>query len=47
MDRGDGTVQATYNSWPLHFLSGDMASGDISGQGLGGEWFALGPVGRP
>src|SRR5829696_8966568 len=30
--REDGTMQATYNGWPLYYYSGDVAPGDMNGQ---------------
>lgn len=43
--RDDGTMQATYNGWPLYYYSGDMAPGDMSGQGMGGAWFLISDLG--
>jgi predicted lipoprotein with Yx(FWY)xxD motif len=37
-DRPDGSVQVTYNGWPLYHFSGDAAPGDTNGQGVGGVW---------
>ena len=39
--RNDTTVQATYNGRPLYFYSGDTATGDTNGQGLGGVWWTV------
>ena len=36
-----GVVQATYNGYPLYTYSGDMASGDTSGNGVGGVWHII------
>lgn len=44
--REDGTLQATYNGWPLYYYSGDMAPGNISGQGMGGVWFLVSGTGN-
>jgi len=38
--RADGTMQITYNGWPLYRYSGDTSPGDTNGQGIGGIWFA-------
>jgi predicted lipoprotein with Yx(FWY)xxD motif len=37
--RPDGTVQVTYNHWPLYYFAGDSAAGDTNGQGKLGTWF--------
>jgi len=47
--RDDGTMQVTYNGWPLYLFAGDTAPGDTSGQGLdefGGLWFLVSPTGE-
>jgi LPXTG-motif cell wall-anchored protein len=41
--RTDGTLQVTYNGWPLYFFKNDAAAGDTKGQGVGGVWFILNP----
>ena len=46
--RTDGTIQVTYNKWPLYTWVGDSAPGDATGQGinnLGGLWYVLSPDG--
>jgi len=46
--RTDGTVQVTYNKWPLYTWVIDSAPGDATGQGinnLGGRWYVLSPNG--
>ena len=45
LTRDDGTVQVTYNGWPLYHFSGDTAPGDTNGQGLEGVWFLVSPTG--
>ena len=47
VERSDGTVQATYNDWPLYYFGGDAQAGDVNGQGAGGVWFVLGADGEP
>ena len=41
--RADGTLQVTYNGHPLYFYTGDAASGDFNGQGVGGVWYVIAP----
>ncbi|MGW2850241.1 hypothetical protein ACWC5G_36810, partial [Streptomyces sp. NPDC001274] len=36
----------TYGDWPLYYYVGDMGPGDVNGQGLDGEWFAVSPDGK-
>jgi len=45
--RDDGTVQVTYNGWPLYRSSRDSQPGDIRGQRLGNAFFLLSPSGEP
>jgi predicted lipoprotein with Yx(FWY)xxD motif len=48
--RDDGTMQVTYNGWPLYFYAGDTAPGDTAGQGVdgfGGLWYLVSPSGEP
>jgi predicted lipoprotein with Yx(FWY)xxD motif len=44
--RDDGTMQATYNGWPLYTYTGDTAPGTTSGQGMGGAWFLVSGTGN-
>lgn len=47
--RDDGTLQITYNGWPLYLYAGDAAPGDTNGQGLdefGGIWYLVSPEGE-
>ncbi|MFI5227059.1 MAG: hypothetical protein ACHQ3P_10335 [Candidatus Limnocylindrales bacterium] len=34
LTRADGTVQVTYNGWPLYYWKGDKAAGDVTGDGV-------------
>jgi predicted lipoprotein with Yx(FWY)xxD motif len=45
--RDDGTTQVTYDGHPLYVYSGDSASGQANGQGIGGVWFAVTTQGTP
>jgi predicted lipoprotein with Yx(FWY)xxD motif len=43
--RTDGTVQVTYNGWPLYYYAKDKAPGDVVGQKVGGVWFVVSAAG--
>jgi predicted lipoprotein with Yx(FWY)xxD motif len=43
--RDDGTMQATYNGWPLYYFSGDTAAGDMKGKGMESAWFLVSAAG--
>lgn len=43
--RTDGTVQVTYNGWPLYYFQKDKAPGDVTGQGNGSVWYVLSAAG--
>ena len=45
--RGDGSVQATYNGWPLYFWAKDTKPGDTTGQNVQSVWFVIGRDGNP
>lgn len=48
LTRSDGTLQATYNGWPLYYYAPDTAPGDINGHDIedfGAEWYLVGPSG--
>jgi predicted lipoprotein with Yx(FWY)xxD motif len=47
--RTDGTVQVTYDKWPLYLWVVDSAPGDVTGQdlnNLGGKWYVITAQGR-
>jgi predicted lipoprotein with Yx(FWY)xxD motif len=47
--RKDGTVQVTYNGWPLYTYIGDQKPGEANGNDIdqfGAEWYALQPNGQ-
>lgn len=49
IERKDGTMQVTYNGWPLYTFIKDKAPGDTNGQdvhGFGGEWYLVSPQGE-
>jgi predicted lipoprotein with Yx(FWY)xxD motif len=43
LDRGDGTLQATLDGWPLYYYAADQDAGDTTGEGVGGVWFVARP----
>jgi len=45
--RADGSVQATYNGWPLYYFAKDTKAGDVLGQNVGTVWFVLDHDGNP
>ena len=45
--RDDGTTQVTYDGHPLYLYSGDSASGDANGEGIGDVWYAVTSQGTP
>lgn len=45
--RGDGTTQVTLAGWPLYWFVDDEAPGDVTGEGVGGNWSAVGKDGKP
>lgn len=46
VERTDGTTQASYNGWPLYYYASDAEPGDVTGQGVGDNWFAVDPAGE-
>jgi predicted lipoprotein with Yx(FWY)xxD motif len=47
--RDDGTMQVTYNGWPLYLYTGDTAPGDATGQAVQdqfGTWYLVSPAGE-
>jgi predicted lipoprotein with Yx(FWY)xxD motif len=40
-NRTDGTIQVTYNGWPLYYYEKDKAPGDVTGQDVGGVWYVV------
>ena len=43
--RPDGTLQLTAGGHPLYRFSGDQRPGELGGEGVGGDWFAVAPDG--
>ena len=45
IDRGNGEMQLAVDGRPLYRFSGDAATGDANGQGVGEVWFVATPDG--
>ncbi len=45
-ERTDGTMQVTYNGWPLYYFAKDTNPGDTTGHGVGEVWYLLSPFGE-
>lgn len=45
MPRSDGSMQLAAGIWPLYTYSLDSVAGDVLGQGVGDNWFAVSPDG--
>jgi predicted lipoprotein with Yx(FWY)xxD motif len=43
IERADGTLQVSYNGWPLYYWKDDAARGDATGQGVGDVWWVVEP----
>jgi predicted lipoprotein with Yx(FWY)xxD motif len=39
--RKDGSMQVTYNGWPLYYYFKDKAAGDVTGQAVGKVWWVV------
>lgn len=44
--RTDGTMQVTYNGWPLYYYIKDTKPGDVVGQDVGQVWYVISPSGE-
>ena len=47
VERDDGSLQVTYDDWPLYHWAGDAEPGDVEGQGVQGVWWVLAADGTP
>ncbi|MGX1763327.1 COG4315 family predicted lipoprotein, partial [Streptomyces lydicus] len=45
VERADGACQVTVAGWPVYFFAADVKPGDLLGQGVGGVWHAVTPIG--
>jgi predicted lipoprotein with Yx(FWY)xxD motif len=43
IERADGSIQVTYNGWPLYYWKDDKAIGDATGEGVGDAWYTVAP----
>ena len=39
--RKDGSMQVTYNGWPLYYFAADKKAGDVAGQAVGKVWWVV------
>lgn len=46
IERSDGSMQVTYNGWPLYHFTRDRAAGEALGHRLGNIWHLVSPAGR-
>jgi predicted lipoprotein with Yx(FWY)xxD motif len=46
-ERGNGSIQVTYDGHPLYMYTGDSGPGDTNGHGFNDVWFLIGPDGAP
>jgi predicted lipoprotein with Yx(FWY)xxD motif len=46
-ERDDGSVQVTYDGWPLYYFAADETADDVNGQGVGDVWYVVAPDGEP
>ncbi|GAA2126876.1 hypothetical protein [Glycomyces algeriensis] len=44
-ERTDGTMQVTYNGWPLYYYTEDDEPGETEGQGVQSVWYLVAPNG--
>jgi predicted lipoprotein with Yx(FWY)xxD motif len=43
--RKEGTMQVTYNGYPLYYFVSDQKPGDVKGQGVKDVWYVISPAG--
>ena len=44
--RTDGSLQVTYNGWPLYYYQKDAKPGDVTGQDVGNVWYLISATGE-
>lgn len=47
VERTDGSVQVTYNGWPLYYFANDLVPGETNGQGANEVWYVVDASGEP
>jgi predicted lipoprotein with Yx(FWY)xxD motif len=47
LERADGSLQVTWNDWPLYWWTGDEDPGEISGDQWHGEWRVVSLLSTP
>jgi predicted lipoprotein with Yx(FWY)xxD motif len=45
-ERADGSMQVTYDGWPLYHYAADLEPGDTRGHRLSGNWWLIAPDGE-
>ncbi|MDZ7674747.1 MAG: hypothetical protein U5K30_06750 [Acidimicrobiales bacterium] len=45
VEHPSGEFQLAAGGWPLYYYAADASAGDVNGQGVGGNWFAVAPDG--
>lgn len=45
VEHPSGEPQLAAGGWPLYYYAADAEPGDVNGQGVGGNWFAVAPDG--
>lgn len=46
IERKDGSMQVTYNGWPLYHYEDDQGVSGHNERSFGGEWYLMGPEGQ-
>ena len=46
-ERDDGSLQVTYDGWPVYLWASDQEPGDATGQGVQDDWWVIDADGTP
>lgn len=46
LTRADGSIQVTYNGWPLYTFAKDASAGDTNGEGVKNVWYLISAKGE-